>query len=377
MPAPPWPGVTDEEVRLAAHGLGPTAGPPGWLDAMPWTWLRDTCRDRQILPFLVEALAEGARALQPGEADDLRQLLAEELAAAVILECELLDVARILDDEGVVFRVLKGVANAHLDYASPAQRLFGDLDLLVAAEHLELAKVALEARGYRRERPERHAGFDARYEKGLTLVSPGAIAELDLHRTLVSGPFGLCFDPACLFTPTEHFDLAGHRLPALGREERFVHACVSATISDPVPRLRPARDVVQLLLHPDLDADRAIAVAGRLGLGVVAARGVTQSVDGLALVGEVAEQPIVRWARTYVASRREEARWAAYVGPRSSYVRRAWGSFVELPGVRSRAGYAVGMLRTGRDVTGTPLRTRIRRGVAAVPGRSGRAPEAD
>jgi hypothetical protein len=367
MPARPWPGVTDDEVALAGYGLGDHERPRGWLQGPAWPWLRDTCRRRQILPYLQQAVADGARELTDEEQADLRQTVVDELAAALLLERALWRATAILEAEGAAFRVLKGPANAHLDHPHPAQRTFGDLDLLVAAPDLELAKAALEARGYRRAQPERHAGFDARFGKSLTLVDPTGV-ELDVHRTFLSGPFGHCFDPATLFAAPEWFDLAGRRIPALSRVDRLVHACVSATVSDPRPRLRPARDVVQLLVHDELDADAVPRRAARLGLGIVVARAITLCVGGLQVDGALAGHPLVRWAERYTPGRRELAQWACYGADASSYVRKAWGSLRTVPGVRDRAGYAAAMLRPDPDAVAAPLANRLRRGVTLLPG---------
>jgi hypothetical protein len=366
MPARPWPGASDLEVQLAAYGIGPETPPAGWLAAPPWADLIGGCRRRQLLPLLARAIADGARVLDTAERADLRQQLADELGASVILERELLHIVHLLEAEGITYRVLKGVANAHLDYPRPAERVFGDLDVLVAADHIELAKAVLEAHGYTRDRAERRAGFDARYEKSLTFVSPAGNAELDLHRTFVSGPLGHCFDPADLLRAPDWFDLAGQRLPALGREDRFVHACVSATISDATPRLRPARDVVQLLVHPDLDVDATVERSSRLGMGLVVARAVDQSVEGLGVTAAVGHHPLLTWAHAYQPSGREEARWACYVGDRRSYVRKAWGALREIDGLGPRAGYALAMLRPDRDAVARPLTTRVKQGVTAL-----------
>ena len=71
-------------------------------------------------------------------------LLAEETAA---LACSALFFA------GVEVRVLKGVAIAHLDHADPAQRVFGDADLLVRRADYKAALAALAPAGFVRAEP--------------------------------------------------------------------------------------------------------------------------------------------------------------------------------------------------------------------------------
>jgi hypothetical protein len=360
-----WPARSPELVSVAGHGLPHTAATlPGWLGHADWPVLVDDCRANQLLGLLADAVADGARELDADEHGLLQRAVAAELMVSVALERDLLVIAGVLDHEGVPYRVLKGIANAHLDYPEPALRLYGDVDIAVAPTAMELAKAALEARGFGRVHPERRAGFDARYEKSILLFAPGTGHELDLHRSFISGPFGHCFDPADLFAGAEWFDLGGRPLPALRREERFVHACLSATISDEVPRIRPARDVVQLLLHPDLDLDRALAVAHGWGMGVLVARAITQSLDALG-VGPL-DHPLVPWARAYRPTRAEARRLHCYVGVSSSYVRRALSSMRELPSARDRASYALAMVRPDRDAVDSPITDRLRRATASL-----------
>jgi hypothetical protein len=359
--------MTSPVVAVAGHGLPRVTAPmPNWLRDCAWEPLVADCRTHQVLTLLADAVAEGARQVDDAEREVLQQAVAAELLASVALERDLLAVADVLEHERVPYRVLKGAANAHLDYPDPAWRLFGDIDVAVPGGHLELAKAALEARGFQRLAAERRAGFDARFEKSILLLVPSTAHELDLHRSLISGPFGHHADPNEMFDTVEHFTLGGRTLPALGREERFVHACVTATVSDPRPRIRPARDVVQQLVHPALHPDRALAVAHRWGMGVLVARALTHALDTLAVD---VENPLASWARTYRPSRAEQRRLRCYVGVGSSYVRRVVGSLRELPDARARAGYALAMVRPERDAVATPLSDRVRRAAMTATGR--------
>jgi hypothetical protein len=350
----------DLAATIAGHGVAP-APPTGWLESAEWSDLRMLWQG-QLLPFFVEAVSDGARRLSDDERRQLEQALTDRFLETIVLERELLDLAGLLDEHEVRYRVMKGAAHAHLDYPDPALRLFGDTDLVVAAADLELAKTAIEARGYQRLKAERRAGFDTRFEKSLTLISPAGL-ELDLHRTFVSGPFGQCFDPDALFDAVEWFTVGSRRLPALAREERLLHACISATISDPVPRLRPARDVVQMLLHPALDGDRVVRLAHRWGLAAVLARGI---VHADARLGTELDLPLVAWAATMHPSRRDRARLAPYLGSQRNYVRRTLAALRAVPGVRARAAFAAAYLFPAADAVATPIDDRSRRAARAL-----------
>ena len=99
---------------------------------------------------------------------------------------------------GIGYRVLKGPAVAHLDYADPAQRAFGDVDVLVESTAYDDALGVLAASGARRRYTEVRPGFDRRWGKGACLVAADG-TQIDVHRTFVAGPFGLTIDLDELF----------------------------------------------------------------------------------------------------------------------------------------------------------------------------------
>ena len=75
-------------------------------------------------------------------------------------------------------------------YADPALRSFGDVDILVGGADFDAAVGALAALGFRRRFVEPRPGFDARFSKGACLERADGL-EIDLHRTLAPGPFGM------------------------------------------------------------------------------------------------------------------------------------------------------------------------------------------
>jgi hypothetical protein len=202
------------------------------------------------------------------------------------------------------------------------------------------------------------------FEKSLTLISPDGL-ELDLHRTFISGPFGQCFDPRELFATEERFRVGGRSLPALGREERLIHGCISATISDPVPRLRPSRDVLQMLRHPRLDNDRVVRLAHRWGLAAVLAGGVTHANTRL---GARVDHPLLDWAEAFHPSRQDRGRLAAYAGGERAYVRRTLSALRAVPGLRRRVSFAAAYLLPAEDAVTTPVEDRSRRALRALVG---------
>jgi hypothetical protein len=137
-------------------------------------------------------------------------------------------------------------------------------------------------------------------------------------------------------------------------------------VGDPEPRLRPLRDVVQLLVNHRVDSDRVVQLAHRWGMAVLVARAIDQAVDLLGIDVDPHEHPLVPWAARYRPTRAEARRLHCYVGLGSSYVRRVLGSLRELPDARARAEYALAMVRPERDAVDTPISDRMRRATATL-----------
>ncbi len=179
-------------------------------------------------------------------------LLGEEAAAhaherwaanqihCLLVERALYRAAGALDDIEVEFRVLKGVAVAHLDYPDPSWREFGDADLLVSEADFGPAVAALRD----------ELRFDLLHEmlpawhsaKGTTLVS-GEGKMLDVHKRILTGGPGTRSQRAMFHEP-QVFHLAGRRLLAPSKAARLVHAAGHLELTGARPGTH--RDLVQL-----------------------------------------------------------------------------------------------------------------------------------
>ena len=109
------------------------------------------------------------------------------------------------------------------------------------------AIAALRALDFERRFIEPRHGFDARFSKGACLERADDL-ELDLHRTLAPGAFGLRLGGAELFATRAAVSSRSPRkaIAGIDRELAFVHACFHAALGDFPPRLVPLRDVVEL-----------------------------------------------------------------------------------------------------------------------------------
>jgi hypothetical protein len=266
------------------------------------------------------------------------------MRSCVVLERIALDVVEDLGDVGVATRLLKGPAVAHLDYPDPAWRSFGDVDLLVRSDDYDRAVAILVAGGSFRRSDEVRRGFDRRFGKGVCLIRPDGV-QIDLHRTLASGPFGLTVDTEELFAANASFDLGGRRVEVLDEDLRFVHACFHAVLGDFPPRLTALRDVAQMLTTGRVDLDRVQAIAVRWRAGVVLATAVASAWTVLRLPRD----PALEWAFRYVPTRFERSSLGAYVGARRSYARQMIAAVPALPGIGARLRYVVSLLFAERS----------------------------
>lgn len=215
-------------------------------------------------------------------------LLAEETAVLALAA---------LAPAGVEARVLKGVAIAHLDHRDPAERIFGDADVLIRRDDYTRALAALAAAGFQRAEPPVRGWWEHRFGKAIVLDSPTG-GELDLHLAITGGYFGERIDHQRLWaSATDSFELAGRPVCSLDREGRLLHACCHAALGGH-SGLRAKRDIAQLLLHSGADWERALARAQHDGVELVLAEAVRVTWDELNLDSEY---PCARWANTHVA----------------------------------------------------------------------------
>ncbi|MGI8686878.1 MAG: nucleotidyltransferase family protein [Acidimicrobiales bacterium] len=277
-------------LAVAGHGLPGTgdAAHREPLEDRHWRSLLAAARRERMSGLLDRAVADGLLAATPAQAEDAEAAAAHFLRGTLRLERSLLEVAGCLGRAGIAFVVLKGPAVARLDEADPALRHYVDLDLLVRDHALDDALATLASVGYVRDLPERRTGFDRRFAKEVPLAHPMR-PELDLHRTLALGSFGLRLHMATLWASTTPFQLGGTTLDALDAEGRFVHACMNAMLGDDRPRLVALRDVVRISTAHRLRPERlgAIVPPGG-GAAVVAAAVAACTLLSGARVGEAA-----------------------------------------------------------------------------------------
>lgn len=322
---------------VAGYGL-PGTGlelPQVVVDDGVWAGLISRARHERVTGTLALAIADGALPVTDDQAGEAAVAHRSSMGVAVALERTLVRTAVRLGEAGIEVRVLKGPGVAHLDYPDPSLRSFGDIDLLVRSSQFDATVDLLVRSGHRRRYPEPRPGFDRRFGKGSCLVSPDG-HEVDLHRTLALGPFGLSLRLDDLWQRSSTFSLAGQDLLALAPEERFLHACYHAALGNTTPRLTALRDVAQMLLCRPLDDQRVLDLSRAWGAEAVVARAVRLAWDLFRLEDR---GTVAGWAVGYQPARRERRALAVYVDPGQTYAAKSFAAVRAIPGVRAKSSF--------------------------------------
>jgi hypothetical protein len=243
----------------------------------------------------------------------------------------------------VGFVVLKGPALAHSVYPDPSWRSFADLDLLVRTEDWRRALGVLAELGCTRRLPEPRPGFDERFGKAATHRTPEG-EEIDLHRTLVLGPFGLWIRPEELFGRTAAFEVGGRGLPRLDGAGLLLNACVHAALGQRRPFLQTVRDVAQVAAVAEIDWEALGRWARDWRLGAVLRHAFAQASEALGTPWPVG----AREALAREPSRREARLLAAYTGRGRDRGGTALATLHAIPGLRSKAAYLRALLLPDR-----------------------------
>ena len=341
---------------VAAHGLPGTRleAPAEPLPDDQWNALVRRVSHERIPGLLLLAIEEQRFPATGRQWDQAAWGHLQSMRSALALERLLLQVVDAFEAAGIDHRVLKGSAHAHLDYPDPALRSFGDIDVLVPTAQYDGAVTALGSVGAWRRVPELRPGFDRRFGKGGSFVTPEGL-EIDLHRLFTSGPIGLAMNPDDLFVDRDSFEIGRRPLPALSRELRFLHACFHAVLGSPTrsPRLASLRDVAQILLHPALDSERVTSVCTAWHAQAVVSAAVRATWETFQLADIL---PLTVWAYGYEPDRQAEANLRLYE-PGVPFSAQAAAGISVIRGVRPKAAYLRALALPGRPYRRRALRS--------------------
>lgn len=260
---PPSP-ARDEAVAAAA------AGPVDW-------GLATRVAERHRVEGLVWNALRQAEIAVPAEAGERLQAAAGRIARQnLLLAAESLRLAARLEEAGIRFLFVKGVALGALVYGSVGPKMGWDIDLLVPLAEVEAAAVVLEAAGYRLDLP---AGPGARetlprfheYWKESVWKSADGTLTVELHTRLSDNPALL--PEVGPDSPVQLVEVAkGKVLPTLGPDELFAYLAVHGA-SSAWFRLKWIADVAALLAAaPPAEIERLYRRSQQLGAGRASAQ---------------------------------------------------------------------------------------------------------
>lgn len=308
MAGPPAPLVVDDETVAALLAVPPHEG---------------------LTALLGAAVDEGAVEVSEQSRLAITAAWTEVMARCVQLDVLLHSVSTQLSAAGIQHRALKGAAVACLDERSPAWRSYSDVDVLVPDGSLLAAARALVALQLRPLVAPVSDRWAERFAKSLTLVHPSG-AQVDLHRLLAPGVFGLRVVQKSLFEGEVEFTLGDVSVKALDAPRRFLHACYHASLGG-VRGPRHRRDV--LLLAGSVRVDD---IAARWGDGwspVV----VADALDGAIETGAALSEEWAAWRRSVSLDQADRAVLATYAG---GFGDQAGAAVRAAPGVRTTLAYA-------------------------------------
>lgn len=330
--------------RVAALGLPGAPGDAVEVDEAAWPAFRSGVVGQRITGLAVEGSAMGALRLSEDHRDELEAEHREAMLWALTVEDRLLRVGSALEGAGIPFAVLKGAALAHTVYPEPCLRSFGDVDVLVSTRDWRKACEVLQSIGLERQRPEPRHGFDERFGKASVHKGEDGV-EVDLHRTLVVGPFGLWLDPEELLARTEGFAVGGRELRRLDDTGLLLNACMHASLGWRPPRLVPLRDVLQVAWHGGVEWDVLAAWTSRWRLTAVLQHAFRTGSETLGASLPEAAAAFVDAA----PARRELRALAAYTGSRRHEGATTLGTMRAIPGLSGKVAYALALAFPRRE----------------------------
>jgi hypothetical protein len=315
-----------------------------------WPRLLDAVRDERLEGLFTRLIADGRLPVTDEQRAEAEAVHVEAMALAIRIDDLVRRVARAFDKADIPMRVLKGPASARLDHAEPSLRSYGDADVLVPGRTYEMAGEILRGEGFARRTSEFTPGFDRRFAKAVTYVSSDGL-EIDLHRSIVYGPFSVGISEAELWRPGTLLDFGGTSVETFDITRRFLHACVHAALGSSVPRLTALRDVAMIGSRA-VDPDAVTSIAACWRIEPVVARAAALVNDYLGVDLDWLPRPAPRRSRDF--------RLRCSVDDRSPWSSATVGLLVTLPRWSDRLALARMLSSSLRTDTRRPVRARVR-----------------
>lgn len=330
---------------VAAFGLPALESRPSLrVSGEEWPTVLTLLMHERLTGLAVAGAQAGWLRLGDRETDQLLKRHRDAVFLALAIERQCLRLVAALEGAGVQPVILKGPALAHTVYPDPSWRSFGDLDLLVRTRDWRLARQSLEELGFHRRLPEPRAGFDERFGKAATHVGPDGL-QVDLHRTLVAGPFAQWMDTEELFRWTSRFSLGDRELRRLDDTALLLHACLHASLGSRPPRLLALRDIAQVAARAHVNWEALADLARRWRLGPVLQHGFAAASETLG----VRLDDATRFIEALPRDRRTRRALDAYTTEKRQRGGPALAMIGAIPGLGAKARYVHALLVPDRE----------------------------
>jgi hypothetical protein len=258
---------------------------------LDWASLIRQARAHGVMPLLAWQLGNlGQQAVPVDVLAQLRADLQDNAVRNLVLSRELLELLALFHQAGIRVLPFKGPTLTVTAYGNLALRRFMDLDVLVHGRDVGKARDVLLARGY--QAPE---GWTARHQ-ALSLHTIGQLSFqrgpgmlVELHGSLLPGPFSFALEMDELWSRRQTIDLLGREVPSMAAEDLLLLLCAHGA-KHLWQRLMWVCDVAELVrAQPGLCWERAFERARQLH-----AKGML--LLGLRLALSLLEAPVSRWS---------------------------------------------------------------------------------
>ena len=256
--------------------------------------LVDHLRYHRLEPQLVDAVRDGRIVLESDDQQDVMLLSTMLAVYGLELEHLLVQAGMILNDAGIEFLVLKGMATRQLDMPDGTLRQAADVDLLVRESGYEAAAATLLGAGF-----SQPAEATTLMDKGGAWRTPDGRA-VDLHTRPHTA--GRNLDDHWWET-AESFEVAGHEFRALSRGGRLAHAASHFALSFPNHRIMSSLYDLVAISRVSTEGDRAEAERFLVEIGVsdlawrITSRAAKLVPGEAVIVGRRGEMPLDRILR--------------------------------------------------------------------------------
>lgn len=237
-------------------------------EGVDWEWLVRKGLEHGVMPLAAFALLRRAEDLLPDElVVGLRAFAEQNERRSSLLWEETLALVSALRELGVDCIPIKGAALGQQVYGKAGLRQAGDIDMLVRASDVDVAKEMLVRRGYRPAQKV-EAAQEAAYRRYYTDFGwwhEEQEISVELHWKLTPFVQAVDFDVEALWERSRIVEIGGERIRCLAPEEYFLFLCVHGS-KHLWSRLLWLCDVKEFREeHRDLDWDYCRKLARGLG----------------------------------------------------------------------------------------------------------------